>query len=53
MLKIITATLLALILGGCMVGPDYRRPAVETPQSWRFEEEPSSRPGQHRLVGAV
>jgi multidrug efflux system outer membrane protein len=39
MLKIITATLLALILGGCMVGPDYRRPAVDTPQSWRFEEK--------------
>ncbi len=39
MLKIITASLLALILGGCMVGPDYRRPVVETPQSWRFEEK--------------
>ncbi len=39
MLKIITTTLLALILGGCTVGPDYRRPAVETPQSWRFEEK--------------
>jgi outer membrane protein, multidrug efflux system len=38
-LKIITTTLLALILGGCMVGPDYRRPAVDTPQSWRFEEK--------------
>jgi multidrug efflux system outer membrane protein len=24
---------------GCMVGPDYRRPAVDTPQSWRFEEK--------------
>ena len=39
MLKIIAASLLALILGGCMVGPDYRRPVVETPQSWRFEEK--------------
>ena len=39
MLKIITATLLALMLSGCMVGPNYRRPAVDTPQSWRFEEK--------------
>ena len=39
MLKIITTTLLALVLGGCTVGPDYRRPAVDTPQSWRFEEK--------------
>jgi len=22
-----------------MLGPDYRRPAVETPQAWRFEEK--------------
>ncbi|HTP66098.1 MAG TPA: efflux transporter outer membrane subunit [Geobacteraceae bacterium] len=28
-----------LILGGCMVGPDYRRPAVDTPASWRFTEK--------------
>ncbi len=27
------------MLVGCMVGPDYRRPAVETPPSWRFEEK--------------
>ena len=25
--------------GGCMVGPDYRRPAVDTPQSFRYEEK--------------
>lgn len=24
---------------GCTVGPDYRRPVVETPQAWRFEEK--------------
>ena len=39
MRRFIAATLLGLILGGCMVGPDYRRPAVETPQSWRFAEK--------------
>lgn len=36
MRRIVAATLLALTMVGCMVGPDYRRPAVETPQSWRF-----------------
>jgi len=33
------AAVLFLFLGGCAVGPDYRRPAVETPRSWRIEEE--------------
>lgn len=28
-----------LFLSGCMVGPDYRRPTVETPQNWRFQEQ--------------
>ena len=26
-------------LAGCMVGPDYRRPAVDVPQSFRYELE--------------
>ena len=30
---------LTFILLGCMVGPDYRRPSVETPKLWRFEEK--------------
>ncbi len=38
MLKVIQAILLAAILSGCTVGPDYRRPAVDIPESWRFEE---------------
>jgi multidrug efflux system outer membrane protein len=29
----------ALILGGCMLGKDYQRPTVDTPQKWRFEEK--------------
>ena len=28
----------ALLLGGCLVGPDYQRPEVVTPSAWRFEE---------------
>jgi outer membrane protein, multidrug efflux system len=29
----------AAMLAGCMVGPDYRRPSVDVPQSYRFEEQ--------------
>ncbi|WP_153110380.1 efflux transporter outer membrane subunit [Propionivibrio limicola] len=32
-------TLLALLTGGCMIGPDYYRPAVDTPQAWRLTDE--------------
>ena len=31
--------LLILPTVGCMVGPNYRRPEVETPQCWRVEEK--------------
>jgi multidrug efflux system outer membrane protein len=39
MRKILLSFLLALVLSGCMMGPDYRRPTIETPKSWRFEEK--------------
>ena len=39
MRNVIISSLLVLPLFGCMVGPNYRRPAVETPSSWRFEEK--------------
>jgi len=39
MRNIIICSLLAIVLFGCMMGPDYRRPDVETPVSWRFEEK--------------
>lgn len=29
---------ISFFLGGCMVGPDYRRPALDVPQSWRIAE---------------
>jgi len=32
-------SVLVLSLGGCMVGPDYVRPTIETPQNWRIEEK--------------
>lgn len=39
MSKIILSFLLALAFTGCMVGPNYQRPEVDTPQTWRFEDE--------------
>jgi multidrug efflux system outer membrane protein len=29
---------IAVTLGGCMVGPDYKRPTLDMPATWRFEE---------------
>jgi multidrug efflux system outer membrane protein len=39
MRNLIISSMLTLTLFGCMVGPNYRRPAVETPTLWRFEEK--------------
>jgi multidrug efflux system outer membrane protein len=37
MSKIVILLVLAAA-SGCMVGPNYKRPAVEAPQTWRFED---------------
>lgn len=37
--RLCPALLLFLVLGGCLVGPDYRRPALDTPAAWRFSEK--------------
>ncbi|MFP5213764.1 MAG: TolC family protein, partial [Acidobacteriota bacterium] len=29
----------AVLLAGCTLGPDYRRPAIDVPQTFRFEEK--------------
>jgi multidrug efflux system outer membrane protein len=39
MRKLITLSLVGLTLAGCMVGPDYRRPVVETPPAWRLTDQ--------------
>ena len=39
MRNVIISSLLAVTLFGCMIGPSYQRPSVETPTSWRFEEK--------------
>ena len=35
----VLALIAVFILTGCMLGPDYKRPTVETPQAWRFDEK--------------
>jgi outer membrane protein, multidrug efflux system len=40
MAKRILCGICLALLSGCMtVGPDYQRPAVDTPTAWRFEEK--------------
>ena len=38
--------------GACTVGPDYRRPPVETPRAWRFQDTEAARRGQYTLVAS-
>jgi multidrug efflux system outer membrane protein len=37
--NVVISFLLALTLFGCAVGPNYQRPSVGSPPSWRFEEK--------------
>jgi len=39
MRKVLLFFLLVLILCGCTIGPNYTKPAIEMPSSWRFEEK--------------
>lgn len=39
MREITVLALIALSLGSCMAGPDYRRPALDVPPSWRIAEQ--------------
>ena len=39
MRKLATASLIALLLSGCMIGPDYFRPLFDSPPSWRLSEQ--------------
>lgn len=34
-----TLTLAALVSSGCMIGPDYFRPSIDTPTAWRLSEK--------------
>jgi len=39
MRELIVITALVLFIPGCMIGPDYQRPTVDTPQNWRLQEQ--------------
>jgi multidrug efflux system outer membrane protein len=39
MSKPLIALFLVFLTSACTLGPDYRRPALDTPSSWRFEEK--------------
>ena len=39
MRKLVTVSLVALLVSGCMVGPDYTRPVVDVPPAWRLSEQ--------------
>ncbi len=45
MRKIAICLVLTIVLCGCMIGPDYKRPAVEMPASWHFEEKEAKQIG--------
>lgn len=35
---ILSVTLIALLLGGCTIGPDYQRPEIDLPEQWQQTE---------------
>jgi multidrug efflux system outer membrane protein len=39
---VVVTTLLAFVISGCAVGPNYKRPAVDTPQNFRGETPTTS-----------
>ncbi|MBS1115865.1 MAG: efflux system, outer rane lipoprotein, NodT family, partial [candidate division NC10 bacterium] len=38
MRRVTILCLAALAFAGCAIGPDYRRPTVDTPPSWRVTD---------------
>ncbi|HYQ47994.1 MAG TPA: efflux transporter outer membrane subunit, partial [Thermodesulfovibrionales bacterium] len=36
---LLTLFTITVTLCGCMMGPNYQRPDIDTPQSWRFEDK--------------
>ncbi len=37
MRRMLIVSILVISIAGCMVGPDYKRPVIDTPQSFRYE----------------
>jgi multidrug efflux system outer membrane protein len=44
MMRAATGVILALCVTGCMVGPDYHRPATPTPQTYLYEPKETVQP---------
>ncbi|MCP4045732.1 MAG: efflux transporter outer membrane subunit [Gammaproteobacteria bacterium] len=41
-MKCLSLTLLVVLVGACAIGPDYEKPLVETPETWRFTDAEAS-----------
>ena len=41
-MKILSTALIVLLLGACVVGPDYEKPEIDTPETYRFTDEEAS-----------
>ena len=39
MRRILIVLLIAICITGCAIGPDYKRPAIDVPESYRYEPE--------------
>ncbi|HEY3275999.1 MAG TPA: efflux transporter outer membrane subunit [Syntrophorhabdaceae bacterium] len=39
MRKFVLMVMCIVLLGGCAMGPDYRRPSVDVPSAWRLDEK--------------
>ncbi|MFA7176654.1 MAG: hypothetical protein WC114_05350 [Smithellaceae bacterium] len=39
MIRKISILFFILLIAGCAVGPDYRRPDIQAPTEWRFEDK--------------
>ena len=36
--RLLVVAAIAAVLAGCMIGPNYQRPAIDTPEAYRFED---------------
>ena len=39
MRRILILTLIAVCMAGCAIGPDYKRPGIDVPESYRYEPD--------------
>ena len=41
-MRILTQLMILLILSACAIGPDYEKPEIDTPETWRFTDAEAS-----------